>query len=93
MDNTNCKTCPEGKFLIFGNCINSCKNGFDTDSKGNNICKCSLDDKCKDCSKESYAVDLCITCNDNFYPKFDEEINNNNGFINCYKNQKDIIWI
>ena len=86
MDNTNCKTCPEGKFLIFGNCINSCKNGFDTDSKGNNICKCSLEDKCKDCSKESYDVDLCITCNDNFYPKFDEEINNNNGFINCYKN-------
>ena len=86
IDSTNCKTCPEGKFIIFGNCTDSCKNGFDTNSEGNNICKCSLDDKCQDCSKESYAVDLCITCNDNFYPIFNEEINNNNGFINCYKN-------
>ena len=85
IDSTNCKTCPEGKFIIFGNCTDSCKNGFDTNLEGNNICKCSLNDKCKDCSKASYDVDLCITCNENFYPKLDDEINNN-GFINCYKN-------
>ena len=85
LDNTNCKTCPTGKYLNFGNCTDSCKNSFYTDSEGNNICKCSLDDKCKNCTKESYDLDLCITCNDGFYPKFDDNINDK-GFINCYKN-------
>ena len=88
---TNCKTCPDGKFLIFGNCVDSCKYSNDTDSLGNNICKCP--DKCKECSKESYDLNLCTSCNDNFYPIFEEnekkeghginnDIDNNDGIGN-----------
>ncbi len=86
--NTNCKACANEKFLNFGNCINSCKYDYDTDIQGNNICKCSEGDKCKECSEESYNFGLCISCNedDDFYPIFDENENNTNNFINCYKN-------
>jgi hypothetical protein len=85
---TNCKTCPTGKFLLFGNCVNSCKNSYEIDLQGNKICKCSAGDKCKDCSKESYDLDLCISCNSGFYPKIDENVKliGNNEFKNCYKN-------
>ena len=83
-DSTNCKSCPSGKFLNFGNCTDNCKNGFNTDLSGNKICKCSLNDKCNECNKESYILDLCISCNDGFYQKLDDDLNDG-GFINCYK--------
>ena len=57
--------------FFFGNCIDSCEYGYDN----NNICKCP--DKCKECNKESYNLNLCISCNNGFYIKFNEEKNKN----------------
>ena len=34
---------------------------------------------------ESNKLDLCISCNEGYYPKIDD-IPNNNSFIDCYKN-------
>ena len=81
MYSTNCKSCcnPD-KYLNFGNCFSECLNGYYNDGNDNSIkiCKCDLI-KCLQCSKESFEQDLCISCNDGYYPKFDD-INNNNKF-------------
>ena len=48
------------------------------------ICYCP-NEKCKECSIESFEADLCISCNieKNYYPFFNES-NNNGSFIHCY---------
>ena len=81
---TNCNSCKNEKFLYFGNCIDSCEYDFDTDKFGNKVCKCASNDKCKNCTLESSKLNLCITCNDGFYPKLNDEMNQT-PFINCYK--------
>ena len=82
-NNSNCKSCLNNKFLYLGNCVTSCINGFIEDSLGNKIYNC-FNNKCKECSNESNDLDLCISCNESFYPKIDDPINSNS-FINCYK--------
>ena len=84
-NNSNCNSCKNGKFLYFGNCIDLCKHGYYTDEYGNKICKCSSDDKCKNCTKESSELNLCAACNDGFYKKLNDETNQY-PYINCYKN-------
>ena len=81
IDSTNCLSCHDGKYLNFGNCVESCKYGYDN----NNICKCSLNDKCKECNKDSYNLDLCISCNDGFYTIYSERGKNYN-FFDCNNN-------
>ena len=83
-NNSNCKTCLNDKILDLGNCVSSCINDFFIDSSGNKICKCSYNSKCYECSNESNELELCISCNDGYYQKSDEE-SNEKGFINCYK--------
>ena len=83
-ENSNCNSCHTGKFLNFGNCVNLCKNNYETDEYGNNICKCSLNDKCKNCTIKSVELGLCVSCSENFYTKIDDE-KNEDGFIDCYK--------
>ena len=82
-DNTNCKTCISDKFFDSGNCTSSCINGYYKDSLNNNVCKCKYDIKCESCSDESIKYNLCITCNNNYYPKYNDSSNKFN-FINCY---------
>ena len=86
LNNSNCKSCssPE-KYLNFGNCISECKNGFYFDQNDSTIkiCKCDLD-KCNICSEESFNMNLCISCNDTYYPKYNDSTNFNS-YINCYK--------
>ena len=86
LSSSNCKSClsPE-KYLQFGNCISSCKNGFylDPNDPSIQVCKCDLD-KCNICSEESYNMDLCISCNDNYYQKYNDSTNYNS-YVNCYK--------
>ena len=50
-------------------------------------CKCSSNNKCFYCTRESNENNLCVSCNYEleYYPKIDEE-NGIDGFINCYKN-------
>ena len=83
-DNTNCRSClSSNKFLHLGNCIDNCIKGYyvDENDSTNKICKCDLD-KCYKCSKESFTQNLCISCNDGYYPKYSD---NKTSFIDCYK--------
>ena len=82
-NNSNCKTCKLDKYFDLGNCLSSCVNGYYTDIFNNKICKCSYNKKCLNCSNESIKYDLCITCNNNYYPKYNDS-SNKNSFINCY---------
>ena len=85
--NNNCLTCiDEGNiYLDLGNCRESCINGYFIDDNSIEKCKCTSNIKCKYCTEESNALDLCVTCNDEegYYPKSDDEIRED-GFINCY---------
>ena len=84
-DNTNCKTCISNKYFDSGNCTSSCINGYYIDSLNNSVCKCKYDVKCESCSTESIKYNLCITCNNNYFPKYNDS-SNKLGFINCYNN-------
>ena len=64
-------------------CINSIPQGYYVnDDINKTIDKCHS--YCKECSKESNELNLCISCNDGYYPKIDDKPNNKS-FINCYK--------
>ena len=83
---TNCKACSNpDKYLNIGNCVSNCLKGHYIDEYDCSIkiCKCDLD-KCDKCSKESYVKNLCISCNNGYYPKY-EDIKNNNLYFDCYK--------
>ena len=86
LNSTNCITCinPD-KYLNLGNCVSNCSKGYYNDEYDSSIkiCNCDLD-KCNKCSKESYEKNLCISCNDGYYPKF-EEINFDNSYKDCYR--------
>ena len=86
LNNTNCKSCSSPiKHLNFGNCVDKCINGYYIDEKDpdNKICNCDLI-KCSNCSKESFENNLCLSCNDGYYQKY-EEINKFNPYIECYQ--------
>ena len=96
LNNTNCKYCFPDKYLYYGNCIDNCPNGYYIDGKDNTkkICKCP-DVRCTKCSKESLELNLCISCNDNYYPiffynndYFNDTYNNSsiNQYLNCSQN-------
>ena len=83
-NNSNCLTCPDSKFFKFGNCVSSCDKGYIIDSLNKKICKCPYNEKCKECPKERLENDLCISCNDGYYQKYNDDTNNA-AYINCYK--------
>ena len=83
-NNTNCKSCPSGKYYDLGNCVSSCQKGTYFDINDNNIEKCKCpNSKCEICSIEGLSNQLCITCNLGYYPKFNDNLNSGN-LINCY---------
>ena len=80
---TNCNSClVDSKYLFMGNCVSSCNYGFFTENN-NKKCICPIS-KCKECSLESYEINLCISCNlsNNYYPILND--NNNGSFIDCF---------
>ena len=88
---SNCQLCKSSdKCLKKGNCISisESKNGYYLDENDNSIkiCKCDLI-KCSKCSEESLKINLCLTCNEGYYPKENDE-NNKNSFIDCYQSQE-----
>ena len=87
-NNSNCESCLNSKYLDLGNCVNSCPNDYYYNEENNGImkCKCYYKKECSLCSSESLKNNLCLSCNnkDGYYPKEDEIINNNL-YINCYK--------
>ena len=83
---TNCKSClSPDRYLKSGNCVSECTNGFyyDENDISIKICKCDLN-KCFKCSEESLKQNLCLSCNNGYYPKHNDN-NNNNFFIDCYQ--------
>ena len=71
------------QYLYRRKCLNACP-----DNTTNIDFTCysnSVLEKCQEYSIESESEDLCIKCNDNYYPTLDNK-NNANNFINCYKN-------
>ena len=88
IDNTNCESCINSKYLDLGNCVSSCPNDNYYIEENNDIlkCKCYYKEECSLCSLESLKNNSCLKCNneDGYYPKEDEIINNNL-YINCYK--------
>jgi len=87
-DNTNCLTCKDNnKYFDSGNCVDECEKDYYIDDSGNKICTCSADIKCKECSKESTSLDLCISCNKDYYSKYNESYENS--FVNCYKDLEE----
>ena len=66
-----------------GKCYINCPEGT-----SNNNYRCysnSVLEKCEEYSIESEYENLCIKCNNNYYPMFNDQTNKNN-FINCYRN-------
>ena len=90
INNEKCIACHEGKFLNFSNCVNYCPNGYYnyTDNKNDSIkiCKCP-NKKCLSCNQDSLENDLCISCNENYYPLKDDP-SNNGTYINCYQSKE-----
>ena len=88
-NNNNCLNCRGSKYFDLGNCVDECINGYFIDNDNITKCKCSTNNKCKYCSKESQQYNLCKTCNSDkgYYPKINDEKNINNLIINCYNNE------
>ena len=88
INSINCLSCSNNsKFLDLGKCVSECRYGYYNDSNNNKICKCSYNNKCKECSNISNEKNLCISCNneDGYYPKNNNTILNNVSFIDCFK--------
>ena len=82
---TNCLICKDNTTNFYlGNCRKECESEryYDEEEKRYK-CKC-LNEKCFECSIESLELDSCISCNEGYYPKFNETSTNIN-FVNCYK--------
>ena len=79
---TNC-TSTSTKYSYKGNCYNNCPENAIND---NFICYSnSTIEKCGEYSFESDYEDLCITCQNGYYPILNDK-SNKYDFINCYKN-------
>ena len=73
------------EFEFNSRCYDSCEYGFfyDKENPEQKRCKCNLD-KCLICSNIELTKDLCISCNDSYYPK-ENDPTNILPYINCYK--------
>ena len=92
-NNSSCESCSSpNKYIKYGNCVDSCINGYYNDIKDSSIkiCKCDLIN-CLLCSIESLNYyNSCLACNkeEGYYPIFNDIYNNINLFIKCYKSPK-----
>ena len=81
----SCKNDGDKKYELNNICYDKCNYGFFLDKKDSEqkICKCNLE-QCLLCSKVEPTKNLCITCNDSYYPK-ENDPTNLLPYINCYK--------
>ena len=65
----NCNSVAGYEYEYNGKCYDSCEYGFYYDKENPEIkrCKCNSD-KCLLCSNVEPTKDLCISCNDSYYP-------------------------
>ena len=81
--NCICISCKDSnKFLNNEKCVSSCDYGFYIDNS-NKIC-CTLE-KCSQCSKESLDQNFCTACNNGYFPKYNDILNQKESF-DCYQN-------
>ena len=82
---TYCLTCNNTlPFLYLHQCYSSCKFGDYIDTDGISKCNC-FEEKCLKCSEESLQLGLCESCNEGYYPLFNETSITNNNFKSCFK--------
>ena len=79
--NTNCLTCKDNYYFYKGNCFEECPYNFYKDNLNNKICTCISNIKCKECSIEN--LNLCISCNEGYFQKYEDYINGIS-FFECY---------
>ena len=81
-------------YYNYTECIEEIPEGYycnDTINKTINKC----DSKCNTCSLESVENNnLCLSCNvnENYFPKYNDSLNNN-GFLNCYNESQENYFI
>ena len=74
----NCLDTSNNKYNYNNICYNSCQVGT-----YNNNFKCEdCPPQCKTCDKQSFELNLCTQCNDNYYPIYDE-VDRGNSYLNC----------
>ena len=77
--------CNNNKYEFNSICYDECQYGIFYDEKNSvEKCKCKYE-KCYSCLNFEKVNDLCITCNNSFYPIENDPINLG-PYINCYKN-------
>ena len=76
----------DNKYQYRGKCYNNCPINTINDNFNNFMCYSnSVIEKCENYSIESEYDDLCVKCNEDYYPKLNDKTNKYD-FINCYKN-------
>ena len=87
--NNNSKTCIDScendniyKYEYNGKCNRNCSKGYYI-YNNRTYCKCEVD-KCLNCTPVAFKLKLCNKCNDNYYPKENDE-SNYGEYIECYK--------
>ena len=79
----NCLICKEEKYLYLGKCVSNCLRDYYNNRDNNQkMCKCEILN-CYSCNAESFNKGLCIECEEEYYPVYDDDRNNNSQFQNC----------
>ena len=83
-NSTNCRSCFEDKFLLYGNCVSHCESGFFIDKEYNDTKKCKCEDiSCLECSEYSLSKNMCISCNENYSRIFNDS-SDIEPYFKCY---------
>ena len=77
----SCENEGEFQYEYNGKCLKRCSKGYYID-KNIKYCKCELE-KCHICTPVALQLKLCNKCNDNYYPKENDE-SNYGEYIECY---------
>ena len=81
----SCDNIIQYQYEYNGKCYAKCSKGLLSDNNNpTKICKCELD-KCSSCPQVALNKGLCKECNDNYYPKENDE-SNLGEYFDCYKN-------
>jgi len=84
-----CVDCRNYYNYEYTECIDIIPEGYyNNDTSEKTIDKCPI--KCKICSLESLNKNLCILCNNNYYPKLNDSLNKNE-FNECYNKDEEQI--
>ena len=81
----SCNNSTEYNFEFNGKCYKNCSYGYYIDKEDSDTKKCYCPYGCKSCSSESFPLGLCTSCNESFYPIYNDPLNQNN-YYKCYQN-------